>query len=199
MRSNLNVSTQISKLSAAKKALLEKRLKGAFAESRGSQIIPRRRVGDSPLSFAQQRLWFLYQLEPSSAAYNLPAALRLKGRLNVSAVEHSIKEIIRRHEVLRTTFAMVKGQPVQVIAPKFDISIPVIDLTDLPDGTPEAEVQRLAAEEAQRPFDLSKGPLLRMCLLYLGEQAEAQDYVLLFTMHHIASDGWSTGILMREL
>ncbi len=198
MRNNIDVSARVSKLSAVKKALLERQLKGTFTEGRKPQVIAQRPPGNSPLSFAQQRLWFLHQLEPSSAAYNLPAALRLKGKLNISAVECSINEIIRRHEILRTTFTMVRDQPVQVVAPELDFSISFVDLNDLPDDIREAEVQWLVEKEAQRPFDLLKVPLLRMCLLYLGEQAGEEDYVLLFTMHHIVSDGWSIGILIRE-
>src|SRR5678816_3297618 len=114
------------KLSAAKRALLEKRLSGQDAET---QTIPRRQArSHAPLSFAQQRLWFLHQLEPDSIAYNMPTALRLTGRLNVDALEWSINEIIRRHEILRTTFRLVDNQPVQIIAEQLTLKLPVIDL-----------------------------------------------------------------------
>jgi len=148
-----------------------------------------------PLSFAQQRLWFLDQYEPNSSVYNIPSALRLKGALDVSALEQSLKEIVRRHESLRTTFSLVDGEPVQVIAPTLKISLPFTDLMDLPESDRENEAQRLAMEQAREPFDLSQGPLLRVMLLRLGED----DHVLVLTMHHIVSDGWSRGVLYREL
>ena len=123
-----------------------------------------------PVSFAQQRLWFFDQLEPGTATYNLRAALRLTGTLNVTALEQSFSEIVRRHEALRTTFATVEGQPVQVIAPDLTLSLPVVDLQDLPETQREARAQELATQEAQRPFDLAQGPLLRTTLLKLGQQ-----------------------------
>src|SRR5215813_13196004 len=147
------------------------------------------------LSFAQQRLWFIDQLEPQSAVYNVPGALRIRGRLDVAVLELSLNEIVRRHQALRTTFSIVEGQPVQVVSPSLRISLPVGDLTDRPATEREEEARRLAREEAQRPFDLARGPLLRVTLLRLGEQ----DHVLLLTMHHIVCDGWSMGVLYREL
>src|SRR5215471_7515415 len=147
------------------------------------------------LSFAQQRLWFIDQLEPQSAVYNVPGALRIRGRLDVAVLELSLNEIVRRHQALRTTFSIVEGQPVQVVSPSLRISLPVVDLTDRPEAEREEEARRLAREEAQRPFDLARGPLLRVTLLRLGEQ----DHVLLLTMHHIVCDGWSMGVLYREL
>ncbi|UCE20065.1 MAG: amino acid adenylation domain-containing protein [Gemmatimonadota bacterium] len=148
-----------------------------------------------PTSFAQQRLWFLDRLEPQSPAYNIPIALRLKGRLNVRALERSFNEIVRRHEVLRTTFAEMDGQPVQVIAPSLRWRLKLVDVQELPEADREIETRRLAAEEAQRPFDLAQGPLLRTTLVRLKEK----EHVLLLTVHHIVSDGWSTGILFREI
>ena len=148
-----------------------------------------------PLSFSQQRLWFLDQYEPNSSVYNVPGALRLRGSLDIGALEQSLNEIIRRHESLRTTFSMVDGEPVQVIAPPVELSLSVVDLRDHPEGEREEEAQRLANEEARRPFDLAQGPLFRSKLLRLGED----DHVLLLTMHHIVSDGWSMGVLHREL
>jgi len=148
-----------------------------------------------PMSFAQQRLWFLDQLEPGSAAYNIPAAIHLTGPLNMAALEQSLNEIVQRHEVLRTTFAIVEGQPVQVIAPTLTLTLPVVDPSNLPETEREAEARRLATEEARRPFDLARGPLLRTTLLRLGEE----EHVLLLTMHHTVSDGWSMGVLYREL
>jgi alpha-ketoglutarate-dependent taurine dioxygenase/acyl carrier protein len=158
-------------------------------------ILPVPRDGKLPLSFAQQRLWLLDQLEPNNTAYNMPAALRLVGSLNIAALEQSFNEIARRHEVLRTTFTEVNGQPVQVIAPSLTLKIPIVDLQVLPETERDAEVLRLAAKETQLPFDLARGPLLRVTLLKLG----LSEHVLLLTMHHIVSDAWSDGVFIREL
>src|SRR6185369_4592101 len=184
-----DLTTRRDKLSAAKRALLEKRLTGQEAEK---QTITRRRARSyAPLSFAQQRLWFLHQLEPDSIAYNMPTALRLKGRLNTDALEWGINEIIRRHEILRTTFRLIDNQPVQIIAEQLTLKMPVIDLQQ----AEEREVLRLATEEARRPFDLETGPLVRARLLRLN----ADEWVLMFTMHHIIADGWSMGVLVNEV
>jgi amino acid adenylation domain-containing protein len=153
------------------------------------------RDGHLPLSFAQQRLWFLDQLDPGSPLYNNPAAVRMSGQLNVAAMERSLNAIIARHEVLRTVFITEKGEPVQTILPEMKITVPVIDLTALPESEREAEIQRLAAEEAVKPFDLARGPLLRFTLL----RAQTEEHVALLTMHHIVSDGWSIGVLITEL
>lgn len=158
-------------------------------------IVPVPRDGELPLSFAQQRLWFLGQLEPGSCVYNFPAAVRLKGPLNVVALEQSLNEIVKRHEALRTTFSIVDGRPVQVIAPLLTLTLPIVDLRELPETEREIEVQRLARSEARRPFDLAEGPLVRATVLRLGEN----EHVGLLIMHHIVSDGWSTGILIREM
>ena len=148
-----------------------------------------------PLSSAQRRLWFLEQLEPSRAVYNLPLAWRLGGDLNVAALEQSLGEMVRRHEILRTTFASVDGQPVQVIASNQVLPWSVLDLQTHPAGEREAAVQRLATEEARRPFDLVHGPLMRVTLLRLSDE----DHVLLLTLHHIIFDGWSAEVFWREL
>ena len=158
-------------------------------------ILPVPRDRKLPLSFAQQRLWLLDQLEPNNTAYNMPAALRLVGSLNIAALEQSFNEIARRHEVLRTPFTEVNGQPVQVIAPNLTLKIPIVDLQVLPEAERDAEVLRLAAKETQLPFDLARGPLLRVTLLRLG----LSEHVLLLTMHHIVSDAWSDGVFIREL
>lgn len=151
--------------------------------------------GDIPLSFAQQRLWFLDQLAHGSPFYNLSAALRFKGRLNVVALEQSVSEIIRRHEVLRTTFVSVDWRPVQNIAPKLSLAWRLLDLSKLPAAKREHVIRRLAGEEAQRPFDLTRDVLLRAVLVRFGPQ----ESVLLLTMHHIIFDGWSMGIFNQEL
>jgi Condensation domain/TubC N-terminal docking domain len=153
------------------------------------------RAGDLPLSFAQQRLWFLDQLVAGSPVYNIARAFRLHGPLDLPALIQSIDEIVRCHEVLRTTFAVVDEQPVQVIVPSLTVRVPVVELWDLPALERESEAQRLAVEEAQRPFDLAREPLIRSTLLQLGQE----EHILLLTMHHIVSDGWSANILYREI
>ncbi|HEX5760247.1 MAG TPA: amino acid adenylation domain-containing protein [Thermoanaerobaculia bacterium] len=148
-----------------------------------------------PLSFAQQRLWFLDQLDPGNPAYNVPAAVRLAGALDVPALARSLGEVVRRHEALRTSFAAPGGEPLQVIAPWRPVAMPLADLTALPREAAERECVRLAAAEARRPFDLARAPLLRAALLRLG----AAEHVVALTLHHIVSDGWSAGVLVREL
>ena len=150
---------------------------------------------DLPLSFAQQRLWFIDQLDPGNSVYNFPVAVRLKGLLNLVALEQSLNEIVRRHDALRTTFAMVDGQPIQIIAPSLSIGLPTVDMRALTEVEREDEVNRLVVEEARRPFDLARGPLVRAKVLRLADD----DQVGLLTMHHIVTDGWSTGILIREM
>src|SRR5689334_7557569 len=148
-----------------------------------------------PASFAQQRLWFLDQLEPGSPFYNLPLVIGIKGDLNVVAFERTLNEIVKRHETLRTTFAAGPDGPTQVIAKTLTIEVPVLDLTGVAACERDTRVATLAREEARRPFDISAGPLLRASLVTL----DAETHVLLFTMHHIVSDGWSLGVLFREL
>ncbi len=155
----------------------------------------RERVEELPLSFAQQRLWFIDQLAPGGTVYNIPLAVRLSGALNVMALEQTLNEIIKRHEVLRTSFALVDEQPVQVIAPAVSLSLAVEELTSLPEPEREAEVLRLAEVEAHQPFDLNRGPLLRVKLWQLSES----EHVVLLTLHHIIADGWSMGVLINEV
>ena len=161
-----------------------------------AELIPTgSREGDQPLSSGQQRLWFLEQFQGPSGAYNMPAALRLEGSLDANALQRSLDEIVRRHEILRTTYAQVQGRPVQRIQPAAALAIPRMDLRQLAPDARQAEVRQLAAAEARRPFDLTRDVPLRLCLLQLGER----EHVLLLTLHHIASDGWSIGVLVREL
>jgi len=148
-----------------------------------------------PLSFAQERLWFMDQLWPDNGLFNLNTALRLRMALEVDALERSINEIVRRHETLRTKFTVIDFQPVQVVVPSLRLKVPLVDLSGLPPTEREREATRLANEEAQRPFDLTQSPLLRVSLLRLGRK----DHVLFVTMHHIVSDGWSMGIFWNEL
>jgi len=153
------------------------------------------RVGPLPASFAQQRLWFIDQLEPGTSIYNIPLVLELRGALDVPALEASLGEVVGRHEALRTTFPAEGGRPVQHIEPPGPLSIPVVDLRGLEPAVQEVEARRLAVEEGSRPFDLAHGPLLRVTLLRL----EAETHHLLLTTHHIVVDGWSLEVLFREL
>ncbi len=166
-----------------------------FASSPVPVVRPRQQNENLPLSFAQERLWFLDQWEPGSSAYNIYSALRMQGKLSIKILERSLSMLIQRHETLRTTFATMDGQPVQIIAPHRSASLPVIDLAGLSPDEQEAQTLRLAKEEARAPFDLSRGPLLRTTLLRLG----MHEQVFLLTLHHIISDGWSMGIFNREL
>jgi amino acid adenylation domain-containing protein/thioester reductase-like protein len=158
-------------------------------------LLPASRSENLPLSFTQQRLWFFDQLEPSNPVYNISGAVRLRGSLHRKAVEQSIHEVVRRHEILRTTFVTVDGRPLQVIAPALTVPLPVVDLQVLSGEKQDAEVLRLITGEMQRPFDLSRGPLLRVNLLKLAEE----EYILMLSVHHIVSDGWSTSVFVREL
>ncbi|HEX8274268.1 MAG TPA: amino acid adenylation domain-containing protein, partial [Longimicrobiaceae bacterium] len=158
-------------------------------------VVPTGRTGALPLSFAQERLWLVDQMEPGSAVYNIPMAWRLEGALDEAALEKALGEIIQRHEALRTVFAEVDGSPVQVIAPFGGFALPVEDLSDLGEADREAALGQRAGEEAARPFDLAAGPLFRAALLRLG----GEDHALLLSMHHIVSDGWSMGVFFREL
>ncbi|HVR07333.1 MAG TPA: amino acid adenylation domain-containing protein, partial [Thermoanaerobaculia bacterium] len=148
-----------------------------------------------PLSFAQQRLWFIHQLFPDGTEYNIARAVRLRGKVRVDVMARSLAAIVRRHGALRTTFALDGGQPVQVIAPGLAVPLPLVDLGGLPGERRESAAWRLAMADARRPFDLARGPLLRVFLLRLA----ADDHIAPSTMHHIIGDGWSSGILFREL
>jgi len=158
-------------------------------------IVPRARTHDAPLSFAQQRLWFLDRLDPDSATYNVPAAFRLAGKLDARALEQSFNEIGRRHEALRTVFTTVNGDPAQTVLPPSPVALTCTDISDRPEKERELILPGLVREEACKPFDLSGGPLLRAKLLRLAPY----DHILCLNMHHIVSDGWSMGVLFREL
>jgi amino acid adenylation domain-containing protein/FkbM family methyltransferase len=187
------LNQRLANLSPAKKALLELRLKQNRLHE---QAIPRRSSRESaPLSFAQQRLWFLNQLEPESAAYNESRAYRLSGVLDVAALQIALDQVVTRHEVLRTNFVSVDGNPTQVIAGTGSVELPLIDLSAGPESGREAEARRLLLENVRQPFDLSRDLMLRVMLLRLDEQ----EHVLLVVKHHIASDGWSSGIFWPEL
>ena len=183
-------------LTAAQRLLLEKVLRDRAAARRAAgRIRPRAEEGPVPLSSAQQRLWLVDRLQPGTAAYNLPAALRLRGRLQARTLERALGEIVRRHESLRTVFLERGGEPLQAVLPPAPHPLPRVDLGALPEEAGERELLRLAAAETARPFDLERGPLLRSTLVRLG----AREHAVLFTVHHIVSDGWSMGVLVSEL
>src|SRR5436305_2517846 len=181
-------------LSPIKRALLARRLAGPGGPA-ASTLGRRQGEGPQAWSFAQERLWFLDRMTPGSPIYNIPAALRLRGRLDVAALAGSLKEIGRRHAVLRTSFREVGGRPLAVAGAPALAELPLIDLTALPAGERERLALRLAAAEVRRAFDLGSGPLARARLLRLGER----EHLLLLTQHHIVSDGWSIGVIVREL
>jgi amino acid adenylation domain-containing protein len=158
-------------------------------------LVPAPRDEPPPLSFAQQRLWFLDQLEPGSAAYNVPLAVRVEGDLDVAALASALSEVVRRHETLRTHFAEIAGEPRQMVDAARPVAVPTVDLAALGDSVGEGEARRLAAAEAARAFDLGRGPLLRVLAIRLG----GDRHLLLLTLHHIVSDGWSLDVLVREL
>ncbi|MDZ8258880.1 non-ribosomal peptide synthetase [Nostoc sp. ChiQUE01b] len=160
-------------------------------QSTSFPLIPVERDRDLPLSFAQQRMWFLYQLDKKSPFYNENLQVRIVGKLSVTALEQSINEIIRRHEALRTTFAVREGIPFQAISPSCAIALPVVNLQ----GFPEASVQQIVTSLVRKPFDLAIAPLLRATLL----RQEAESHLLILTIHHIITDGWSMGIFFKEL
>jgi len=158
-------------------------------------LLPVTRDEPLPLSFAQQRLWFIDQLEPNNYVYNVPVAIHIRGRVDINVLERSFNEITRRHEALRTVFRSLNGQPIQVILPARQVKTTVIDLRDLPEDMLETESRRVAAEKARAPFDLSRGPLFKTSIIRLAED----DFVLLINMHHIVSDAWSVSLLLEEL
>ncbi|MDT7540866.1 MAG: hypothetical protein QOE33_770, partial [Acidobacteriota bacterium] len=174
-------------------------IEAAMADGQSAPPSLLRRKGhdddELPLSSAQQRLWFLDRMEPNSPFYNVPATVSLTGEVDVAALEAAINEVVRRHEVLRTTFPSVEGRAVQRIASALRLPLTRVELTHLSGQEQDEETRRLVTGEATRPFDLAHGPLMRVSLLRLGER----EHVMLLTMHHIITDAWSLGLLMREL
>ena len=158
-------------------------------------IAPVSRASDIPLSFAQQRLWFIEQLHPGNASYNIPAAYRLQGSLKTEILEQSLGEIIRRHEVLRTVFGEKDGTPVQAFLPDIAFTLPSVDLSAYTQTEQERIFQEHMTAEASRPFDLRRGPLFRLSLICLSPE----DHILITTFHHIIADGWSMAVMMREM
>ena len=176
--------------------LLENLTKGSANSSLSIPPIRREGVGKhTPLSFVQERLWFLKQFAPESCAYTLPFAVRMTGALHVAALAQSLQEIVRRHDVLRTTFSVVEGQLMQIISTSAAPWLAVVDLQGLSEVGRDAEMRGLLRKQVERPFDLVCGPLLRCVLLRLADE----DHVLLLTVHHIVADGWSLNVFMREL
>ncbi len=183
-------------LSVAQQALLENRLRGAAGTGPvAPTITPRSERVTAPLSFAQQRLWFLEQLEPDSPLYNLPTAVRIGGQLDREALTRAISAIVARHEALRMRVVAEEGIPVQTIAAVAPVELSLVDLAPRPAAEREAALRRVLEAEAKRAFDLSRGPLLRVMLVRLGET----EHVLMVNMHHIVSDAWSLGVFFREL
>ncbi len=193
-RSSIPASTAgAAGLSSAKRALLEK-LRGAKAAV--NEVIPRRASGGpAPLSFSQQRLWFLDQLEPENPFYNVAIAARVVGLLDAEVLEAALQAVVARHAALRTTFRSVAGMPEQVVRAPGKLALARIDLSDMPVGKREARLQNLASDEAVRPFDLAHGPLMRATLVRTGDD----QHTLLLTLHHIICDGWSIAVIRSEL
>lgn len=187
---------EIAGLSEEKRELLRRMLERDGIDIRRSVIVPVPRTTNRfPLSFSQQRLWFLEQLEPGSPLYTIPVALRLTGELNGDVLHRALRALVARHEVLRTTFAEEGDQPVQIIHPAMEVPLEMINLQALPQESRLAEAERQVAEFSLRPFDLARGPLMRPCLWRLGER----EHYLLLALHHIVTDGWSTGVLLHEM
>ncbi|NJM67005.1 MAG: amino acid adenylation domain-containing protein [Acaryochloris sp. RU_4_1] len=192
--SNLQTQPELN-AEQQKQALLKRLLQAKGIETFNKKTIPRRSsTSPCPLSFAQERLWFLVQLESNSPAYHIPCTLRIKGVLRLEILKRCFVEIQQRHEILRTHFTQTSQQPLQVIEPGVIATLPMIELQHLPPAAQEAEIHRLAQEESQKSFDLEQGPLFRLTVLRL----DTADHVLLFTLHHIISDAWSSGILIQE-
>ena len=197
MQTTRHLLTQrVAQLSPEKRALLDKRRRGVGATPAPlATITPSGASGRTPLSFAQERFWFLDQLDPGTPAYNIAEAFRLTGTLNLDVLNRSIDEIARRHDAMRTTFPTIDGTPAQVVAPAVPQSLPLVDLRQLAPAEQEREVERLAAGEAAYAFDLQRGPLWRAIVVRLAPD----EHVVLLTLHHIIVDGWSFGVLTHEL
>lgn len=191
----LPLSALFDEPTVAALAVRIERARGADAE-RSVPVLERSNgEREIPLSYAQERLWFMSQLEPESSAYNVPRAVRMLGKVNFPIVGRALNEIGRRHEVLRTTFRVSEGGAQQEVAPAVDLAPAMVDLGLLPEATREAEAARLALAEGRRPFDLAQGPLVQVTLVRFS----AEEHIALLTLHHIVSDAWSMGVLIGEL
>src|SRR6185312_7044730 len=192
----INEAVKNTQLSSAQQALLERRLREAVNKIHESRKIPRRSDRRyAPLSFAQQRLWLFNKIEPGNRIYNLPTALHLRGKLDVKVLEKTINEIVRRHEVLRTRFVVIDDEPRQEVLEATPMTLAVVDLSGVAETEREAAALEAAQAENNQPFDLNQGPFLRVKLLRLGDE----EHVVLLTIHHIVSDGWSMGVLVKEV
>ncbi|MEE8583966.1 MAG: amino acid adenylation domain-containing protein, partial [Acidobacteriota bacterium] len=180
-------------LAALARRIDEARLQGSQGQAPPLEAVSRQH--SLALSFAQQRLWFLDQLDPGNASYNVPLALRLRGKLNLAALDATLQEIVRRHETLRTCFPLKQGKPVQAVRQAEGLFLPTVDLSSRPLAEGRNQMRRLLDREAGRPFELASGPLLRTLLVRLDDD----EHVLFVNMHHIVSDGWSLGIMVLEL
>src|SRR5215207_5363059 len=188
------LSRRVADLSVAERAELELRLVRRLAE-RAAPGIPRRTgSGPAPLSFAQQRLWFLERLDQGTPLHNMSRLIRLRGTLDVAVLHRTLEAIVARHEALRTTIVAADGVPMQIVSPPSTVPLGITDLRGLAQPAREAEAHRLVSEEARRPFDLTHGPLFRTVLLRLDDR----EHLLVLSMHHIISDGWSREVLSRE-
>jgi amino acid adenylation domain-containing protein len=186
------------KITQARNQLANSKTSSAFLQASEVQSTPIPRINRQEkmaLSYGQERLWFIQELDPENVAYNVPAAVRVQGPLEADLLERTLREIVRRHESLRTRFVSVNGEPQQVIDSSLHVELPMMELTHLPDQEREQEAERLALEEVRKPFDLTRGPLLRVKLLRL----DREDHVLVLSLHHIISDAWSVGVMVREV
>ncbi|MCK5574127.1 MAG: non-ribosomal peptide synthetase, partial [Bacteroidetes bacterium] len=191
-----DISKQIADLSPEKRKLLEILLKDEGVNLARSVIVPQKRDTNSfPLSFAQQRLWFIDQLEPGSGQYNIPVGFRMVGSLDVRGLEEVIHRIVQRHESLRTVFSSRDDEPIQVVASELKLKPRFVDLRTTPVSRREEEARQMLIEEAQQPFDLERAPLMRATVLRLQDK----EYWVLLTLHHIISDGWSMSVLAKEI
>jgi len=191
-----NLSERLASLSPEKLACISEKLREQGKKSIDRPAIPRRlTLGPCPLSFAQRRLWFLQQMAPNSPFYHINSAARLTGALDLGALERALQEVTARHEILRTTFHSEEGEPIQRINPAPPIGICVADLTQLYESSQEELIADLARLHGMRTFDLAQGPLVRLSLLRMNEE----DHILLLTLHHIIMDGWSVGLLVKEM
>ncbi|MGC4098051.1 MAG: amino acid adenylation domain-containing protein [Nitrospira sp.] len=191
----LSLRTVFESTSVAALAAAVDRARKDGAAGQAPPLVPVERTGPLPASFAQQRLWFLAQLEPDSPFYNLPAGFRLRGQLDVDLLTASLNQVIARHEALRTVFQETDGQPTQVVLSSMTVEIPMVDCRDVPEEKRAVELTKQSEAEAQRIFDLTRGPLVRARVWRVGDE----EYVLLMTLHHIISDGWAMDVLIREL
>src|SRR6185369_10875826 len=195
LRDALGVQLPLRRLfEAPTVAGLARELEHAARDGEIPSIEPARRDGELPLSFAQERIWFLHQLEPESVAYHVPRALRIRGPLSVPLLEAVFSEIIRRHEILRTTFPSREGRPLQVLNAPWPMAIPVVDLSACPAFQREKRLARFIVEHGQRAFDLERGPLIRLSVVRLDED----EHALVMTEHHFVHDGWTQGVLLKD-